>query len=463
MRVLLADLESFDGYVSKDTVHGGYGSRLRSFSRTAGIYGRLKRAYNEMPSVQLAYVAAICARAGHEVRFTRGPLLDADVVVVLSSLVDHRHETAWADRARDRGARVGFVGLAASKLPDLFADHADFVITGEPEAAIERLAGGERLTAVCDSPPVMDLDSLPFPRWDLVTMPRRLAVRLSVRPPGGGFPLLASRSCPGFCTYCPHRILAPYRARSVANVVAEVEHLARQYRRPYIVFRDPLFTEDRDRCLALCDAIAARAPGVRFECETRLDRLDEPLLGRLHAAGLRAVSFGVESASGETLRTVGRRTGRRDHESTMLAECRRLGVVTCGLFILGFPDDDWESAAATIHRAIELGPTFAQFKLLTPLPGTPLRTQLEALVVERDWEKFDGFTPTFRHPTLDRRDLLFLLGAAYSRFYFRPSYLANLVSLRSPLMWRAVNWLDARVAMVHARREIAEMSRAVAG
>lgn len=33
MRVLLADLKGGDGFIGKDTVAGGYGSRLRPFSR----------------------------------------------------------------------------------------------------------------------------------------------------------------------------------------------------------------------------------------------------------------------------------------------------------------------------------------------------------------------------------------------------------------------------------------------
>jgi len=62
-----------------------------------------------------------------------------------------------------------------------------------------------------------DLDSLPFPRWDLVTEDRsKMGFKFFTRPVGGGYPLLASRGCPEFCTYCPHRILAGYRARSIA-------------------------------------------------------------------------------------------------------------------------------------------------------------------------------------------------------------------------------------------------------
>ena len=85
----------------------------------------------------MAYIAAILARAGHEVKWTRGDdWSDGDVAIVLSSLVDYKNETAWADRMRARGVKVGLhrhhrVEDAAS----CSQDHCDFIVNGEPEAA----------------------------------------------------------------------------------------------------------------------------------------------------------------------------------------------------------------------------------------------------------------------------------------------------------------------------------------
>src|SRR5437879_6133940 len=226
MRVLLADLKSYRGFVSKDTVVGGYGSRLDPFSRVTAVMAYLKKKFHDVPSVHMAYIAAILARAGHEVKWTRGDVIDADVALVLSSLVDHKSETAWADTMRARGVKVGFIGITASKMPELFSDHADFIFNGEPEAAVLRVAqGGDIPSGIANSEQINDLDSLPFPRWDLVTEDRgkKLGIRWSSRPVGGGYPLLASRGCPEFCTYCPHRILAGYRARCIANIADELQ------------------------------------------------------------------------------------------------------------------------------------------------------------------------------------------------------------------------------------------------
>ena len=467
MRVTLADLRSSRGFVSKDTVVGGYGSRLDPFSRVTEVISYLKKQFHDVPSVHMAYIASILARAGHEVIWTRGGNLErsfsADVALALSSLVDFRNETAWADEMRARGVKVGFIGITASKMPELFAGHCDFILNGEPEAAVMRLAQGVVPSGTVVSEQIDDLDSLPFPRWDLVAedRSRKFMPRFSARPIGGGYPLLASRGCPEHCTYCPHRILAGYRARSIANIADELERLCDQVDRPHVIFRDPLFSEQRERCLGLCDEIQARDLRLTFEAETRLDRLDVELLDRLHAAGFRAMSFGVESLDPVTLKKSGRRPIPHAHQRGILDHCRKKGVVTAAFYVLGFLQDDWNSIAATIDYATELGSTFAQFKILTPYPGTPMFRQLEPLLTETDWEKFDGYTPTFKHPNLTERELRFLLGAAYTRFYMRPSYLANFLKIQHSGVREWVSRMDRRVNDRHAREEIADFSRTV--
>jgi radical SAM superfamily enzyme YgiQ (UPF0313 family) len=453
MRIVLADVRGGGGFVSKDTVAGGYGSRLRPFSKVTRVVAGLKRRFHELPSVHLAYVAAVLRQAGHEVLSSNGRLVAADVAIVLSSLVDHRRETAWARAMRSRGVRVGFIGLAAEHLTDLFAPDADFIVAGEPEAAVLRLAAGEVLHGVVSSPATSDLDALPFPWWDPFVPPRSvIRVPFAGRAVSGSLPVLASRSCPEFCTYCPHRIQASYRGRTVENILEELHYLQDTRGRLHIVFRDPLFSQDRERVLALCDGIRARSLGHTFECETRLDRLDAALLETMYGAGLRAMSFGVESLSPATLKKVGRRPIPEAHQRAVLARCRELGIVTAAFYVFGFLDDTAESISATIAYAIELGSTVAQFKVLTPYPGTPLFKRLEPLIVERDWERFDGFTPVFAHPSLLPAEMIGLLGRAYTAFYMRPSFLTNYLRISSPALQSAVRAADRWVQRGQTRR-----------
>jgi hypothetical protein len=54
------------------------------------------------------------------------------------------------------------------------------------------------------------------------------------------------------------------REAGIDSVADELEYLCSRYRRPFVIFRDPLFTHDRARVLALCEQIRARRLELRF-------------------------------------------------------------------------------------------------------------------------------------------------------------------------------------------------------
>lgn len=432
MRVVIADLKGRGGFVNKDTVVGGYGSRFQGFSWTTRWIERARKLFQNVPSIHCGYLAAIFEKAGHEVRVTTEDYIDGDITLILSSLVDYRHEIEWARESKRRfGTRVGFFGAVATHMPELLQDDADFLIKGEPEQAAMRIAAGEVPSGIMASLALDDLDALPFPAWHYFN-PGRHAVGRSIRASRHTFPVLSSRSCPEHCTYCPHRITAPYRARSAENVVAEIEAICKKYGQAYLIFRDPLFTEERDRAIGIAEGILRKKLDVRFECETRLDDLDKPLLDLLHRAGLNTITFGVESMDPETLKRVGRRPIPPEHQRDIISHCREKGISTEGFYVIGFLTDTMESIRATIDYSIDLNSTAALFKVLTPFPGTPLFKHMKPLITETDWEKFDGYTPTFKHPNMTNDELRHLLGLAYVRYYVRPSFGLTYLGIKTP-------------------------------
>ncbi|HSP06682.1 MAG TPA: radical SAM protein [Acidobacteriota bacterium] len=455
MRVVLADLKGKGGHVSKDTVAGGYGSRFRGTSATTRIIEILRRIYQNFPSIHTAYLTSIFANAGHEVVLTRDRVVPGDLGLVLSSIVDYRNEMRWAQDFRKAcGSPVGFYGTMATHLPGPLSGAADFLIQGEPEQAALRLAAGERFQGAVISQAIGNLDTLPFPQW-AETKRKRFSYNASrsLRPTAHIFPVLSSRSCPEFCTYCPHRITASYRARSPQNVLDELEYLCNRFGQVDLIFRDPLFTQQRDRSSAIADGIIRKNLPVHFECETRLDELDEDLLDLLYRAGLRSITFGVESLDPVTLKKVARRYIPQEHQKRILSYCRDKGIRTTGFYVFGFLTDTAESIRATIDFSIELNSSTALYKILTPYPGTPLRKQMESLVSEPDLEKFDGYTPTFRHPNLSHEQLVFLLNSAYAKFYFRPSWGLNFFGLQKHFTKWARQW-DAYAMQRHYESDV---------
>jgi radical SAM superfamily enzyme YgiQ (UPF0313 family) len=133
-----------------------------------------------------------------------------------------------------------------------------------------------------------------------------------------------------------------------------------------------------------------------------------------------------------TLKRVGRRPIPREHQLEIMSYCRDKGITTEGFYVMGFLTDTPESIRATIDYAIDLGSTCALFKILTPFPGTPLFKHMKHLITETDWQKFNGYTPTFKHPNMTNEELRHLLGLAYVRYYVRPSFGLNYLGIKTP-------------------------------
>jgi radical SAM superfamily enzyme YgiQ (UPF0313 family) len=103
----------------------------------------------------------------------------------------------------------------------------------------------------------------------------------------------------------------------------------------------------------------------------------------------------------------------------MVGTCKRMGIGTVAFYVLGFLTDTWNSISATIEYSISLNSTYAQFKLLTPYPGTALYRRLEPLVYEKDWEKSTDLLQPSNTPSKPRGTLI-SAWRRYARFYMRP-------------------------------------------
>ncbi len=423
------------GVVNKD-ISGGFGT-VSDFggSLAARTLTWLKRRGVRYPVLSIAYVAALFERAGWDVVYGETPQAaeGADLTLVYTSLVAHTAELQAAEAVRARGlGSVGFIGPFASVRPDLFSEKADFVVVGEPEGAVERMARGERLQGTIQSPSVENLDTLPFPAWQHFDL-RHFRYRPYFPSGGRFFPVLSSRGCSLSCAYyCPYTAVTGrrWRKRSPENVVAELESLVSRYGARRVLFRDPLFTLDHGRAGQIADGIRAAGLGLEWVCETHLDYLDEDLLDRMWAAGLRSVKVGIESASAGALASVKRHAPKGERIERLLAHCDRRGIGVVAFYILGLPTDTRESVASTVDYAIALNTVGAQFTVATPYPGTGFfaDAQREGRLLTEDWERYDIYTPVMRHDTLSPAEIEELKSRAYQAYYVRPGWAGKFLS-----------------------------------
>lgn len=417
MRVALVSVYSHPGCTLKD-VAGGFGTRFEVGSSIgARMLEHAKTRVAVLPPLVLGYLSAQLRAAGHEVTVhdlkPEAPLPDVDAAIVLSSITDATAEARVCERLRDEGVRTIVVGVYASARPAHYADVADAVLVGEPEALGAALLDASGVTEVGQ---VADLDALPFPDWEPFPVDRYRYAFLR----GRTLPVGSARGCAYGCGYCPWRVTARFRERSPERVGAEIARLKARFRVRSIAFRDPLFNLNRERVRGLARAI--RPHGVRFSAEMRADRLDEPLLRELRDAGLRSLEIGVESANRAMLAREKRKPPSHERIAHVVRTAQRLGVRVICNYVLGLPGDDEETIRATVAWAKELDSFAVQFTVATPYPGTSLEPEARTRSLSVLPDDHTGFRPTFRHPKLSPERLAQLREWAYVSYHFRPRY-----------------------------------------
>jgi len=213
-------------------------------------------------------------------------------------------------------------------------DHADFVCVGEGEGAMADLAeaiqngrdcthipnlwvrkGGEIVKN--DVRPLFEnLDELPFPDYQIqdeqyVVHRGELAVATVKNMRGSlvRYRLLSTRGCPYSCTFCCNSTwLRIYRGkgkwvrnRSVANVIAELEAIKRQY--PSVssmsIADDTFFVREESEFEEFSELYRTKI-GWPFEINTHPATITERKIDVLHRCGCALVKMGIQSGSQDT-------------------------------------------------------------------------------------------------------------------------------------------------------------------
>lgn len=155
---------------------------------------------------------------------------------------------------------------------------------------------------------ITNLDDIPFPAMDDVAFCIEQHMPVSI---------YSSRGCPGTCLYCGSNNLLndkknTWICRSADNVIQELKTLKKQYNISNVSFIDDNFVGTLDvgveRALEICERIVIEKLDIKFFLECRPDALNEKLTKALYDAGCRAVFIGIESASNERLKELGRST-----------------------------------------------------------------------------------------------------------------------------------------------------------
>ncbi len=424
MKIALIDLrESATGCNNKDKA-GTFGNSSHGEDWVSRAYSFLKRNKVDVPVVHFGYMAAILRQAGHEVNFYEAEPKDEEIVILASSIVGYDEELEFVRKIRKPGRKIGFINAFATAKPEIFLEEADFVIKGEPEAVIQKLAKGEiELKGAIDSPLIYDLESLPFPDWDGFPVSRYGYYPVLKKTPT--LSILTSRGCSFDCSYCPYMVTQTdkWRRRSAKNVVDEMEYLVRKYGVRSLVFRDIMYTQSKQRSLQISEEIIRRGLKVEWSCETRADCLEEESLKLLHRSGLRAIHLGIESPEDEIVIKSGRLPIKESQQEKVVRDAEKIGIHIIAFYILGFIHDTPQSMEKTIAYAKHLNTPLAQFDVMTPYPGTKFFDQIKDRIVDTDWKKYTTHYPVVRLDHVSPKQVLSFKNKAYRDYYFRPSWM----------------------------------------
>ena len=142
-------------------------------------------------------------------------------------------------------------------------------------------------------PLIENLDEIPYPAKNLFKIEDYVREDKSKINNLGG--IIASRGCPGRCTFCSRNIFGNrHRFRSAENIFAEIKQLYDNYRVTDFEFYDDVFTINTRRITNLCKMIIEEKNfNINWKCTTKVNFLNKNLLTIMKKAGCDHINFGI--------------------------------------------------------------------------------------------------------------------------------------------------------------------------
>lgn len=282
----------------------------------------------------------------------------------------------------------------------------DAIVAGEGETVLLGLA--ERLRAAPGSdlwqrtpglilragrtlpqPPLEDLDAVGIPAEHLEADFLNDVGQLAY--------LSTSRGCPATCNFCntPEFWGTSIRFRSADSVLREMRLLREQHGLTYFSFRDDTFTANRDRVLKLMSGIQGSGLHPLWNCQSRVNLVDEDRLVAMKRAGCEFMQFGVEHGSERVLALLDKGTNLR-HARRALDLVRKVGMNLGIYLITGIPGETWADVEETAGFIRDTRPSDCQISPLALYPGTRMYDQYRAEGrISRDFYRASGDAEIF--------------------------------------------------------------------
>ena len=232
---------------------------------------------------------------------------------------------------------------------------------------------------------IQDLDSLPLPNFDFWDMEKYLKGNLwadDVSTRYNEFPgnlpdpdaltpnmsVFFGRGCPFSCKFCS-RSYQNVRYKTPDKVIIELKYLIDKFHIKAFHFYDELVVFRKKTVLELCEKI--KPLEVYWDCQGRVNTVDEELMQVMKANNCYSIGFGFESGSTKMLQAMGKGVTREDNLK-VLSAARKTGMHLKIQLMCGYPGETEETIAETVSmmKISQLPPR--RMSWATPLPGSGL-------------------------------------------------------------------------------------------
>ena len=413
---------------------------------------------NLTPSLGLGYIAAVLEQHGVQVK-----ILDANLeniypkdlasyiqeqgaypkhigITATSHTIATALAMARACKAASPSSLVTLGGVHPTVLPEetLAAEGVDYVIKGEGEFTYLELVTGrpeEEIEGLSfkrngrpyhnpPRPPIQDINSLPFPAFHLMPIDKYHPTIGTYRQlPAMG--VIGSRGCPYDCTYCASPAFwgRKVRLRSAQNIFAEISTLVNNYGVKEIQLLDDTFTASKNRVKELCNILLGANFSISWSCNSRVDTIDADVLQMMKASGCHSITYGIESADEQMLKTIRKRISL-DQARTAIALTKKYGITCRTSFMFGNPGETRETMAKSVRFAKETLPDFVYINILRPYPGTEVYdwARKEGHLIQEDWY-MNPTEAVMKLPNISREELMMAQKKAMKSFYMSPRYI----------------------------------------
>lgn len=235
---------------------------------------------------------------------------------------------------------------------------------------------------------IKDLDSLPYPAFDLVDMNKYLPDGVEfihgfttkvdkriydAKREKGMITIPTNRGCIGICSFC-FRANRGIRLHSMKYVFDFIEYCIEKFDAGFFTFGDECFAPNRKRNWDFIEEYKRRKLDIIFRIlGMRVDTIDQDILKAYKEIGCWMIEYGFEAGNQKMLNIIDKRvTVEQNRQVAMWT--KEAGIYTSPTLVLGMPGETSKTVKESIEFLKSLNFDFKQYQMTyaLPIPGSPL-------------------------------------------------------------------------------------------